>query len=45
MPYSALEVILIAALRLASQEERLDVAEYILCALESLDRQTSRSRV
>ena len=36
MPYSTLERMLAAALRQAAQEDRLDVAEYILLALQAL---------
>lgn len=38
MPYSTLETILAAALRQAAKEDRLDVAEHILRALELLER-------
>jgi hypothetical protein len=39
MPYSTLEVMLAAALRQAAQEDRLDIAEHIIRALELLERQ------
>jgi hypothetical protein len=38
MPYSTLEAMLAAALRQASREDRLDVAEHLLRALETLER-------
>ena len=37
MPYSTLEVMLATALTQAAQEDRMDVADHILRALELLD--------
>lgn len=38
MPYTTLEKMLADALRQAAEEDRLDVAEHIIQALELLDR-------
>jgi hypothetical protein len=44
MPYSILERMLLAALRQAAHEHRLDVAEHILRALEVVGRSVSDRR-